>query len=212
MSEVLKVKPRQPGGKRDARRLRRGGQVPVNLYGHGQQNVYLAAAADDLRTLLRHGARVIDLEGEQVQEKAFIRELQWDTYGLEVLHVDLTRVSADERVEVRVAVELRGAAPGVAEGGIVELLVHDLEIECLAIDIPEKLILRVNQLKLGDDLTAAAVELPPGAKLVSDPETMVAHCVKPKAEVEVGAEAAPVEGAEPEVIGRKAEEEGETEE
>lgn len=211
MSEVLKVKAREPKGKRDARRLRNAGEVPVNLYGHGEQNQYLAVAADELRAVLRHGARVIDLEGGSLKEKAFIRELQWDTYGIDVLHVDLTRISADERLEVSVPVELRGTAPGLAEGGLVELVVHDLEIECLAISIPEKLILRVGGLKLGDDLTASAVELPEGAKLISDPELMVVHCIKPKSEEELEAEGG--EGAEPEVIGRKAgEEEGEAEE
>lgn len=208
MAEVLNVSTRQPKGKRDARRLRRDGTIPANLYGHGEQNVSLAVKADEFRAVVRHGARVVDLQGA-VKEKAFIRELQWDVYGNSVLHIDLSRVSADERLEVKVPVELRGHAQGAKDGGIVEQVIHDVDIECLAIEIPEKLYLRIADLKIGDSLTASAIEFPPGVKLVSDPDELVVHCVMPAAEAE-GEEMA-AEGAEPEVIGRKAEEEGEEE-
>jgi large subunit ribosomal protein L25 len=205
MAEVLKVEKREPKGKREARRLRQTGVIPVNLYGHGEANLALAVPADQVRAMLRHGARVVDLDGA-VKEKAFIRDLQWDVYGTEVLHVDLTRVSANERLEVNVTVEMRGQAAGALDGGVVEQVLHEVEIECLAIEIPEKLYLRIHELKLGGSLTASDVELPAGVKLVSDPDAVVAHCVKPIEEEEVGAGG---EAAEPEVIGRKAgEEEG----
>ncbi|HEX4149926.1 MAG TPA: 50S ribosomal protein L25 [Pirellulales bacterium] len=208
MPEVLNVEKREPHGKREARRLRSAGAVPANLYGHGQENVALALRADEVGALVRHGARVVDLQGA-VAEKAFIRDLQWDTYGTRVLHLDLTRISADERLQVKVSVELRGTAVGAKEGGIVEQVVHDVEIECLAIEIPEKLVLRVTDLQLEGSLTAADIELPPGVTLVSDPEELVVHCVKPSAEEE--GEPVAGEGAEPEVIGRKAEDEGDEE-
>ena len=209
MAEVLNVQKREPNGKRDARRLRASGVVPANLYGHGEKNLSLAIQADEVRAAVRHGARVVDLQGA-VKEKAFIRELQWDTFGTEVLHLDLTRVSADERLTVTVPVELRGQAEGLKEGGVVEMVVHEVEVECLAIEIPEKLFLRVNNLKLGDSLTAAAIELPTGVKLVSDPEELVVHCVHAASDEEM--EEAGSEGAEPEVIGRKAEDEEASEE
>ena len=209
MAEVLNVKQREPKGKRDARRLRASGVVPANLYGHGEKNLSLAIQADEVRAVVRHGARVVDLQGA-VKEKAFIRELQWDTFGTEVLHMDLTRVSVDERLTVTVAVELRGQAEGLKEGGVVEMVVHEVEVECLAIEIPEKLFLRVNNLKLGDSLMASAIELPSGVKLISDPDELVVHCVRAATEEEL--EAAAEGGAEPEVIGRKAEDEEESEE
>ncbi|HEX3654869.1 MAG TPA: 50S ribosomal protein L25 [Pirellulales bacterium] len=208
MAEVLKVEKRKPHGKREARRLRAAGSVPANLYGHGEENVSLVLRADEVRAVVRHGARVVDLEGA-VKEKAFIRDLQWDTYGTHVLHMDLTRVSADERLEIKIAVELRGTAAGTQQGGIVEQVIHDVDIECLATDIPEKLFLRIGDLQLDGSLTASAIELPPGVKLVSDPDELVVHCVHPAAETE--AEPTAGAGAEPEVIGRKAEE-GEEEE
>lgn len=207
MSEVLAVEPRKDLGKRHSRRLRSSGKVPAVLYGHGEASLSLSAPADQVRAVIRHGARVVDLTGA-VSEKAFIRELQWDVYGLEVLHVDLTRVSADEKVEVELTIELRGEAPGVKDGGVVNQLVHVISAECLVSSIPEKLHLSINDLKLGDELTAARMELPAGVALLDDPEMVIVECVEPKAEEEVAAAA---EGAEPEVIGRKAEEESEEE-
>lgn len=207
MSEVLKVEVRQGHGKRHVRRLRQTGAVPAILYGHGEANVSLSIPVDQVKTAVRHGARVVDLDGA-VKEKAFIRDLQWDTFGLEVLHMDLTRVSADEKVEVSVVVELRGEAPGVKEGGVVAHLVHQVEVESLVTAIPEKLTLKINQLGLDQSLTAADIELPPGTTMLTPADTVIAQCTLPKAEEE--AAALPAEGAEPEVIGRKpAEEEGE---
>ena len=208
MSEVLKVELRQTRGKRHAKRLRLAGAVPAVLYGHDEANLSLKAQAEQVQAIVRHGARVVDLEGA-VSEKAFIRALQWDTYGVDVLHLDLTRVSADEKVQVPVTLELRGEAPGVKDGGVVSQLLHQVQIECLAIAIPEKLHLSVNGLKLGDSLTVGNIELPEGTTMLTEPESVVVQCVEPKVEEEPAAPVA--EGAEPEVIGRKAEE-GEEEE
>ena len=207
MSEILTVESRKNLGKRNSRRLRNSGKVPAVLYGHGETNLSLSAPADQVRAVIRHGARVVDLTGA-VSEKAFIRELQWDVYGLEVLHVDLTRVSADEKVEVELTIDLRGEAPGVRDGGVVNQLVHVVAAECLVSAIPDKLHMSINDLKLGDELTAARLDLPAGVALLVDPEMVIVQCVEPKAEEEVAAAA---QGAEPEVIGRKAEDEAEEE-
>jgi large subunit ribosomal protein L25 len=208
MSEVLKVELRQSRGKRNAKRLRLAGSIPAVLYGHGEANLSLKAQAEHVQTIVRHGARVVDLEGA-VSEKAFIRALQWDTFGVEVLHLDLTRVSADEKVQVMVTLELRGEAPGVKDGGVVSQLLHQVKIECPVIAIPEKLHLSVNALKLGDSLTIGNIELPAGTTMLTELEAVVVQCVEPKAEDELAAPLA--EGAEPEVIGRKAEDEEEDE-
>src|SRR3990172_346594 len=107
MAETLNVKTRETRGKRDARRLRRAGSVPAILYGHGEANHSLAVGADEMAAIVRHGGRVVELKGA-VNEKALIRDLQFDTYGIHVLHVDFARVSEHERVEVKVSIELRG--------------------------------------------------------------------------------------------------------
>ena len=206
MAEVLKVETRKSSGKREAKRLRRSGSIPAVLYGHGEATVSLALPSDALALAVRHGARVVELSGA-VNEKALIRDLQWDTYGIDVLHVDFSRVSEHERVEIEVKVELRGQAPGLKEGGIVELFIHELEIDCEALSIPEKIEVHVKDLHLNGAIHAGEIKLPEGVKLLSDPELLVVHCVPPAAEEEL--EATEAGGVEPEVIGRKAEDEGE---
>jgi large subunit ribosomal protein L25 len=208
MAEVLNVEVRKDAGSRHAKRLRNSGSIPAVLYGHGEQTVSLAVSREQFSTALRHGSRLVDLKGG-VNESALIRDLQWDTFGTGVLHIDFARVSADERIEVTVPVELRGQAPGVRQGGVVQHLVHEIEIECLATAIPEKIQLNVNHLELGGSVTVGQLELPSGVKLVSDPEAIAVQCVEPAVEEETAAGA--TEGAEPEIIGRKAEAEEEEE-
>jgi large subunit ribosomal protein L25 len=206
MAEQIPTIARSKGGKHSNRRLRYSGQTPAVLYGHGEANICLSVPSDVLAAALRHGSRMVGLTGA-VNESAFIRDLQWDTYGTHVLHVDFTRISVDELVKVHLTVELRGQAPGVKEGGVVEQLVHDVQIECPAGSIPEKLYVSVNHLKLSETITLAQLELPAKAQVFGDPETIVVQCVVPveKPEEVEGAAAA----VEPEVIGAKKEEEEE---
>jgi large subunit ribosomal protein L25 len=210
MALQLAVQPRDSQGKLNNRRLRRSGKIPGILYGHGEKNVPLAVAADELTAAIRHGSRLVSLTGA-VSESAFIRELQWDTWGTHIVHVDFTRISEHEIVEVRVPVELRGEAPGVREGGVVVQHVHEVEIACPASVIPEKLAVNVNQLMLNQSILLNSLELPEGAKiLAADMEAIVVECVVPMELPEEGAaEAVP---GEPEVIGAKEKEEGEAEE
>lgn len=208
MAETLKAQIRSQHGSRAARKMREQGLVPAVLYGHGQENVSLALAADQVRQLVQHGAKLVDFQGD-VTESALIREVQWDTFGFEVIHVDFARVSVGERVETRLPVVLRGEAPGSRAGGMVEHVLHELEIECPVGSLPDRLELSIAGLDVDQALTAGDVPLPEGAKLLVDPGLMVVHCVVPveAAEAAPGAPGA----AEPEIIGRKAEgaEEGE---
>lgn len=208
MADELQVEPRNSHGKRHSRRLRRAGMVPAVLYGHGLECVPLSVQVGKLETVLRHGSRLVNLVGA-ANESAFIRELQWDTFGTHVLHVDLTRISAHEKVEVQVTIELRGEAPGVREGGVVSQLVHQVSIECPAGSIPDKLLVNINSLALEQAIKVADLKLPEGAVMLDDPEAVVVQCMVPVEAPEEGAG----EGvaAEPEVIGAKKEEEGEEE-
>ena len=204
MAEELQVELRPDLGKHNTRRLRRAGSIPAILYGHGLESVSLAVSAEKLTTAVRHGARLVNLTGA-VSETAFIREFQWDTFGTHVLHVDFTRVSAHEKVQVAVPVELRGEAPGVKAGGVIGQLLHQVQLECPAGSIPEKLFVNVNHLKLGDTITVAGLELHEGARVLAEPEAVVVQCVEPVLEEEL----APAEAVagEPEVLGRKKEDE-----
>jgi large subunit ribosomal protein L25 len=206
MALQLAVQTRDTQGKHRNRRLRQSGQIPGVLYGHGLECVSLAVAADELTAAIRHGSRLVSLTGA-VSESAFIRDLQWDTWGTHILHVDFTRISEHEIVEVRVPVELRGESPGVREGGVVVQLIHEVELACPASVIPEKLHVNINHLALNGSVLLGGLELPEGAKvLASDMEAVVVECVVPVELPEEGAgEAVP---GEPEVIGAKEEEEG----
>ena len=205
MALQLAVELRETQGKLNNRRLRRVGKIPGILYGHGLSNVSLSVSADTLSSAIRHGSRLVSLTGA-VSESAFIREVQWDTWGTHIIHVDFTRISEHEIVDVRVTVELRGEAPGVREGGVVVQHIHEVDLACPALAIPEKLAVNINHLKLGDSIDLKALELPEGATIdVGDLDEVVVECVVPMEQAEE-AEAAP---GEPEVIGAKEEEESE---
>ena len=208
MAEQIPTVARQTGGKHSNRRLRYSGQTPAILYGHGEANVCLSIPSEAIAAALRHGSRLVGLTGA-VNESAFIRDLQWDTFGTHVLHVDFTRISVDELVKVHVTVELRGQSPGVKEGGVVEQLIHDVQIECPAGAIPEKLLVSVNQLKLDDTIKLAQLELPAKSKVFGDLEAVVVQCVIPVEKPDI--EAGEAGEGEPEVIGAKKEEEEEEE-
>jgi large subunit ribosomal protein L25 len=208
MALQLAVVSRDTRGKHRNRRLRLSGHIPAVLYGHGLECVPLSVEADVLTSAIRHGSRLVQLTGA-ANESAFIRELQWDTWGTHIVHVDFTRISEHEIVEVRVPVELRGESPGVREGGVIVQLVHDVELACPASAIPEKLAVNINQLALNGSVNLAALELPAGAKiLAADMEAIVVQCVVPVEAPEEGAAAEAAPG-EPEVIGAKEEEETE---
>ena len=209
-SVLLEAQPRQGRGSQAARRLRRQGLVPAVVYGHKEATLSLALSAEELEKIIRHGVRVVDLRADGKDEKALIRDVQWDHLGKEILHVDFTRVAMDERIVVTVPLELRGTAPGVAAGGVLDQPIHTLSIECLAISIPDSIRVPIGELQLDAAIHVRDLVLPPGVKVMADPDAIVVH-VTPKP-IEAEAPAAPVEApeqAEPEVIGRpaKAEEE-----
>lgn len=204
----LTAQPRSGRGSQKARQLRRKGLVPAVLYGHKEATLSLALPLDEVIKAVRHGARVVDLKADGKEEKAFIRELQWDHLGKQLLHVDFTRVSMDERIVVSVPLEIRGIAPGIAAGGVLDQPMHTLSIECLAISIPESIRVNVGELQLGSVIHVKDVVLPEGVKAMGDPDAIVVHVTTPAAEAEPTAATEAGGAAEPEVIGRpKAEEE-----
>lgn len=205
MKDKLSVKVREQLGTRNSRRVRDAGLIPAILYGHGEANVSLSIPKDEVSAVVRHGGRLVDLTGD-VTETALIRQVQWDAFGINVIHVDLSRVSAGETVDITLPIEMKGTAPGSREGGLVELVKHEARIRCPVLAIPEKLLININDLHLDQVLELKAVTLPEGASLLTDPEEVVVHCVTPKEEVEPAAGAA--EPGEPEVIARKKAEEG----
>ncbi len=198
MAETLHVQSRNETGSSRMRRLRQSGRVPAILYGHGEANVNLIVTSDELFGIMKRGGKLLTLRGD-VADSALLRAVQWDTFGKSVLHVDLLRVSATELVDTTVTIELRGTAVGTTEGGIIQFITHEIDIECPAASIPDKIQVNIAELHLDQAIHAGEVTLPEGARLVTPRDIVIAQCVTPKVEEEVVA--APVEGAvEPELI------------
>ncbi|MCP4374955.1 MAG: 50S ribosomal protein L25 [bacterium] len=211
MTEVLKATKRTESGTRKARDLRKDGFLPVVLYGHGEGTLSLAIHEHELELALQHGDKLLKIELDGDTQNVLIKDIQYDTWGQKVLHVDLTRVRLDELVTVTVKISLVGTPAGVDAGGSLQQAIPSAEIQCRVDQIPEEIRVQVNELNIEDSLHLSDLELPEGSELLSDPTTLVCSVVTIAEEVE---EEEPEEGedsAEPEVIGAKPDEETEEE-
>jgi large subunit ribosomal protein L25 len=205
---VLQTEKREGKGSHKADKLRKAGKVPGVLYGHKEATVPFSVDHDTLVALIRTGARVIDIASGGATEKAQIMEIQYDYLGKDVLHVDLKRVSADERITLKVRVELKGIAPGASKG-VLDQPLHTLHVECSAIAVPDSIKVNIGELQLGEAIHVKDLTLPSGVKVLDDEDAIIVHITALAAEPEVKEEV--VETAEPEVI-RKAKAEDEEEE
>ncbi len=205
MTDILNCEKREFTGTLRNRRLRKAGSTPAILYGRGE-SVSLSIPTKDIDAVMRHGSQIVELKGG-LNESAMIKEVQWDPFGMDVLHLDLTRIDAGEAVQLTLQVELVGVAPGTRTGGMVKHVLHEVEVECPASDVPDKLELRINDLELDGVLKASDIPLPGKAVLITDPDEMVVQCVEVVEQAEAEGEEAEAGAAEPEVIGRKADDE-----
>jgi large subunit ribosomal protein L25 len=207
----LETDAREGTGSRDSRKARAAGRVPVNLYGHGQPNASLTVDAHALGQALATTAQVFTLKVGGQDESCLVREVQYDTYGQRVLHVDFTRIDLSEEVEVEVHLEFRGHPKGLADGG--QQVIHhpSLAVRCRADAIPDVIVVDISEIEISHSLHAGEVEMPAGVvlddgKMPADEPivgVVVAKVEEPEVdedalpEGEEGAEgAAPAEGAE----------------
>lgn len=200
------AKPRSELGSRANKRLRDAGHLPGVVYGHKEAVVPVTLPKKELVTHLNRGAHLFELSLDGKSERVLVKDVQYDHLGLEVIHVDFARVSLDEKVEVVVPIELKGVPKGEADGGVLQQIVSELEVECVVTDIPDAVRHNVAEMALNDVLHVRDLKLPAGVKALQDGEVIVAT-VKAIAEEEA-APTAEAGTAEPEVIGRKAEEGG----
>jgi large subunit ribosomal protein L25 len=207
-SAQLTVKPRGETGSRANKRLRDAGFIPGVIYGHKKDVVSVTLPGRELKIHLAKGAHLFTLAVEGKDETVLVKEVQYDHLGTTPIHVDFTRVDLHERVKVTVPLELKGTPKGEADGGVLTQVISELSIECVVTEIPEVIRHNVSEMALNDVLHIKDIKVPEGVKVLQDGELIVATC----REVLEVVEAAPVveEGAaEPEIIGRKAGEEGE---
>lgn len=201
----ISAKARSELGSRANKRLRDAGLVPGVIYGHKEAVVTITLPKKELVGHLEHGVHVFDLATDGKTEKVLVKEVQYDHLGLEVLHVDFARVSLDEKVEITVPLELKGEPAGEKDGGVLQQIISELEVECLVTDIPDLITHNVSEMKLDDVVHIKDLKLPAGVRALQDPEQIVCQ-VKEVKEEEVAPVAAEGESAEPEIIGKKPEE------
>lgn len=213
-TQELTVTRREGTGKGVARRLRRTGAVPAILYGGASPEAIALDPKAILKAMQGHEGTTLLLslrfEGDGGGARmAVLRDLQFDPVSEKVLHVDLQEVSANKPITVHVAVHPVGEATGVKETkGILNLVLHELQVACLPSQIPNQIEADVTALKIGDVLTVGDLRAPEGVRILNDPGLAVATVSPPMAE-EVVTPAAPAAVAEPEVLTERKPKEGE---
>jgi len=207
-NNVLEAKPRTSKGKNEARRLRRGGILPGVLYGASKSSLAVSVDPKQIARILHSETghnTIFEISVDGERARAMIVDWQHEPIKGALLHVDLKRIAMDEKLKVKVPITLRGEPAGVKQqGGVLEQVLREVELECLPEDIPSAIELDVSELVLGKVLRVS--DLPHGDKLkfITDPGQPVAHVISIKEEevptpeaVAADAAAAP---AEPEVI------------
>ncbi len=199
----LEAQVREHTGSKDAVRLRSIGKMPAVVYGHRQEPTAIVMDAHEFVEGVHHGHRLLDVKLGDKTEKMVIKELQYDFLGKDIIHVDLMRVNVDERVKVTVPLEFKGMAnaKGTHEGGMIEEHADHIEVECTVIDLPEKIVVNVKEVGVGDSIHARDIELPAGTKLMSSDDMLIVTCHTVAAAKSVEGEMVEEEGpTAPEVI------------
>ncbi len=217
---ILEAQKREAGNKNSARRVRVGGKIPAVVYGAGKD---AATVAVDPRQVLRilhsetgHNT-IFDLALDSDRVKAMIVDWQFEPIKGKLLHVDLQRIAMDKKLTVTVPIVLKGEAAGVKqEGGILEHILREIEIECLPADIPKSIEVDVSALTFGMGVRVKDLPHSDKLKFLTDENQMIAHVTAVKEEVVATPEAVAADAAatpaEPEVIKKgKQEVEGEDE-
>jgi large subunit ribosomal protein L25 len=213
---VIAAEGRTEKGKNVNRRLRTRGLIPGVVYGSAKGSVPVAVSPKEITTILRSASgenTLFDLELDGSRRKVILKDFQVEPVKGHLLHADFYEVALDKTLEVSIHVELQGTPVGVkVQGGIVDFVTRELDVECLPTDIPEKIVVDISDLELGKHLRVSDLKAPDKVTILTDPGVVVVHVVAPRAEEAPAAvaEAAPeaVATAEPEVI-KKGKVEGE---
>ena len=217
---ILEAEKREPGNKNAARRVRVAGKIPAVVYGAGSETASVAVDPRQVLRILRSESghnTIFDLAFDSSRVKAMIVDWQFEPIKGKLLHVDLQRIAMDKKLTVTVPVVLKGEAAGVKqEGGILEQLLREIEVECLPVDIPKSIEVDISHLTFGVEVRVADLPHSEKLKFLTEENQMIAHITSVKEEVVATPEAVAAEAgaapAEPEVIKKgKQEVEGEEE-
>ena len=208
-SNVVEAQPREANGKNVARRVRKSGKLPAVVYGAGKQPLSVSVDPKQIARILHSEAghnTIFDLQVDGERTKAMIVEWQYEPINGALLHLDLKRIALDQRLKVKVPIAVKGEAAGVKQqGGILDLVLREVEVECLPGDIPSHVDADVTHLVFGQSLRVSDLPLDRSkVKILTPADQVVAHVTSVKDEVaptpEVVAAEAAAAPAEPEVI------------
>jgi large subunit ribosomal protein L25 len=205
---VVAAQSRTESGKNANRRLRGQGLIPGVLYGAKKETIPVAVSPKEIVSILRSASgenTLFDLDLGGSKRKVILKECQREPVKGQLLHADFYEVALDKAIEVKVHIEITGVPVGVkVQGGVLDFVTRELEVECLPTEIPDKIVVDVSELELGKHLRVSDLTIPPKVKVLTEADVVVVHVVVPRAEEVVApvAEAAAAEGvaAEPEVI------------
>jgi large subunit ribosomal protein L25 len=190
-------------GTSHSRRLRCEGKVPVNLYGLGQEGLSLTISGDDIKPFVVSGSQVCDLVIDGTEEKALIREVQWDTFLTHILHIDFQRVDPNARVDLEIPVTTRGSL----NEGVLDHVLHNVSVNCPVFNIPDKVEVRIGALKIGDEVTISDLAFDGDLTTDLPSDTVVLRVIEIQ-DVEIVQEDIGA-AVEPEVIGQKSDDDEE---
>jgi large subunit ribosomal protein L25 len=205
---VVPAESRNETGKNANRRLRERGLIPGTLYGAKKETISVSVSPREIGTILKSAAganTLFDLDLGGQKRKVILKEYQREPLKGRILHADFYEVALDQVLEVKVHLELTGVPVGVkTQGGVLDFVTRELEVECLPADIPERISIDVSHLEMNKHFRVSELKLSDKVKILTAPDVVIAHVVVPRAEEEVAPAAAEAavapEAAEPEVI------------
>jgi large subunit ribosomal protein L25 len=195
----IQVNPREPGNKRQARRLRREGKIPAILYGPKVEPIALELNKKDFSTRVAglEGSHLVRLKSRSTtlaDKVALVKDMQYHPISGDVMHADFYEVDLTAKIEVNVPLHFIGKAAGVVRGGILQPIVREIQVECLPMDIPQFFDVDVSALDIGDSVHIEELPMPEGITAVYDSNFALVTVATPTVEEEPTAVAAPAEG------------------
>jgi len=208
-TETLHATKREAGGTRACRGLRQQGKVPAVLYGRKKEALSIQVDKEELIEALRKRSRMFELALDKQKDTVLLKDVQYDSFGDEIIHADFVRIAMDEVVTLEVPIQMKGQ-PKI-EHAVLEQTLAIVKIECLPKDIPDAILLQVADIQLDETRTVKDLAVPPGVKVLTDPDVIVAAMKAVEEEVAAPAAAAVAEpgAAEPELIRKEKPAEGE---
>jgi ribosomal protein L25, Ctc-form len=184
-TQPLQAKIRKDSGSIKSRKNRKAGLIPAVLYGHKQESIMLSLDKKEFSKIIDARTKMVNLKMGNSEETAIIKEVQFDTFGKEILHADFVRTDLTEKIVAHVPIVLYGTSLGVKEGGVLDHALKEIEIECLATAVPDNIRINISELAIGNTIHIRDIELPANANALGSPDAIVvsAHIAAEENEV-----------------------------